>query len=77
MTTHIGAAATTDESFFAAPPTSASEQSEQSLASRLINVMFAGRKCKKDQDIEEYVRSHREEHQNQFRVEFERRLLGQ
>jgi hypothetical protein len=73
MTAHIGAAATTDESFFAAPPTSASEQSEQSLARRLINVMFAGR----NQDIEEYVRSHREEHQNQFRVEFERRLLGQ
>jgi hypothetical protein len=77
MTADTGAASTTEGALFLPPLAPASRQSEQSFAGRLINAMLWGRKCNGDQYIPDHLRSQQEQYQNEFRVEFERRLLGQ
>jgi hypothetical protein len=77
MTAHTDAASTTEEALFLSPLAPASRQSEQSFARRLINAMLWGRRCKGDQYIADHLRSHQKQYQNEFRIEFERRLLGQ
>ena len=70
MTVHTGAASVTDKVLFLAP---ASKQSEHSFIGRFINVLRGGRECKGDQ----YSPRHQAKYQSDFRIEFERRLLGQ
>jgi hypothetical protein len=56
---------------------SAQERGDRSLWRRLVAAIAAGRERKADREIARYLRSHQGSYRDDFRIELERRFLGQ
>jgi hypothetical protein len=53
------------------------EASDRSLWQRLVAAIVAGRERRADREIAKYLRSRQDGHRDEFRLELERRFLGQ